>query len=38
MEEEARSELDAFVRIVLPTVEALNAFFVEKGYNFPDKA
>ena len=37
-EEEARSELDAFVRIVLPTVEALNAFFVAQGYNFADKA
>ena len=37
-EASARDELDAFVRVVLPTVERLHTWFVESGYNFPDKA
>ncbi len=37
-EEEAAAsgELAAFVKHVLPCVEALHAWFVAKGYNFPD--
>ena len=37
-EEAARAELDAFVKYVLPTVEALNAHFVAQELNFADKA
>ena len=39
-EEEAAAagELQAFVQHVLPCVEALHAWFVQKGYNFPDVA
>lgn len=36
-EEEAREELDAFIKYVLPVAEAYNAYFTEKGWNFPDK-
>jgi hypothetical protein len=34
----AAGELQAFVQHVLPCVEALHAWFVQKGYNFPDVA
>jgi len=36
-EDDAREELNAFIKYVLPVVEAYNAYFTEKGWNFPDK-
>ena len=38
LEADAAGELEAFVKYVLPVVEAFNAWFVETGHNFPDKA
>ena len=38
LEADAAGELAAFVKYVLPMVEAFNAWFVEAGHNFPDKA
>ena len=37
-EAEAEPELEAYCRIVLPTVEALYKWYVDSGYNFDDKA
>ena len=38
LEEDAAAELAAFVKHVLPVAEALNKWFVDNNYNFPDKA
>ena len=37
-EADAKEELEAYCRIVLPTVEKLHAWYIEQGYNFDDKA
>jgi hypothetical protein len=38
LEADARGELDAFVKHVLPVAEAFSKWFADSGYNFPDKA
>lgn len=38
LEDDAREELDAFVKHVLPVAEAFSKWFADNNYNFPDKA